>query len=605
MKKQEEQKQYIETAKATLTKLKAQRLPTRAQATIDQVLVYLETVLAIPDKQPQEDQNRLSALYQVSQALGVSLKLDDVLEQVMDSVINLTGAERGFLILTPNPEAELNVRISRNFNQGDLSQEEMNVSRSVIREALTSEQGVVTTNAQEDPRFHNQESVIMFSLRSIMCAPLLAGGNLLGVIYVDSRAQVGTFEFDDLELLQAFSSQAAAAIANAQQYDRTDRFLTARLRELEDLSRFSKLLNTQEDLSKMLLTTQKWALDHTQAEKVWIAVNAENQVGEQIYKVVIGERAGLELLPKDPIIGDVIRSNTPYIFDPKGDQPARIVTPLISEQQPFGALVAESSQEFPDEDMQFLSRLINQAAVGFGKVQLFQQIALAKEDTSKYISLVAHELRIPMTAILGYSDLLKQGVMGELNENQTEFLEVIRENVGRMNKLIADLADIHKAQSNRLQLDSFAISIPNAVGAALKTYKDQLSEKYQKAELHFAPGLPLVTGDPKRLEQVVGYLLENASMYSEKGITIDIHAHLEGDKVQVLVRDPGIGIAPADQVMLFTQFFRSETPEVRELKGWGLGLAVVKNLVETMGGTVGFESTPGKGSAFWFTMPLA
>ena len=73
----------------------------------------------------------------------------------------------------------------------------------------------------------------------------------------------------------------------------------------------------------------------------------------------------------------------------------------------------------------------------------------------------------------------------------------------------------------------------------------------------------------------------------------------------MLVRDPGIGITPADQVMLFTQFFRSETPEVREIKGWGLGLAVVKGLVETMGGAVGFESTPGNGSAFWFTIPQA
>jgi signal transduction histidine kinase len=605
MKNQDEQRQYLETARANLTKLKSQRLPTRAQATIDQVLVYLDTVLAFPDKHPQQDQNRLSALYQVSQALGASLKLDDVLEQVMDSVINLTGAERGFLILTTNPQADLNVRISRNFNQDALAHEEMDVSRSVIREALTTSQGVVTTNAQEDPRFHNQESVIMFSLRSIMCAPLLAGGNLLGVIYVDSRAQIGTFETEDLELLQAFSSQAAAAIANAQQYDRTDRFLTARLSELENLSRFSKILNTQDDLSQILATTQKWALDHTEAEKVWIAVNAENQVGEQIYKVVLGEQAGMELPLNDPIIGEVIRSSTPFIFDPKDGQPARIVTPLISEQQAFGALVAESSKEFPNEDRQFLSRLINQAAIGFSKVQLHQQINSAKKETSKFISLVAHELRIPMTAILGYSDLLNQGVMGELNDNQTNFLDVIRENVSRMNKLITDLADIHKAQSDRLQLDSFAISIPNAVGGALKTYKEQLSEKYQKVELHFAPGLPLVTGDPKRLEQVVGYLLENASMYSKKGNTIDIHAHIEGDSVQVLVKDPGIGIAPADQVMLFTQFFRSEVVEVREQKGWGLGLAVVKNLVETMGGTVGFESALGEGSAFWFTLPLA
>jgi signal transduction histidine kinase len=603
MKTQDEKRKYLETAKANLEKLKSEALPTRMQSTLDQALVYLETALAISDKDPNQDQHRLEALYQVSQTLGTSLKLDQVLEQVMDSVIDLTKAERGFLILTTNPEAELIARISRNFDADALARDEMEVSRSVIREALSSGKGVVTTNAQEDPRFHNQESVIAFGLRSILCAPLQAGGNLLGVIYVDSRAQVGTFEAEDLDLLQAFASQAAAAIANAQQYDRTDRFLTARLRELEGLSRFTMVLNTQESLQEMLETTQKWALDHTDAGDVWVAVKAEDREGHPVLKVVVGEHAGQELVHNHPVLAEALRGSTPHVFEPQNGQPARMIVPLLGEGEAFGILIAESAVDFSTEDVQFLSRLANQAAAAFGKAQLYRRIAASKEEISKFVSVVAHELRIPMTSIMGYADLLKQGVMGELNENQLSFIGVIRENVDRMNKLTTDLSDIHKAQTGRLHLDSLPVLISNAIAGAQKKQKAKLEGKYQQVQLDVPQGLPMINADSQRVEQAISYLLENASMYSGKGAHITIRARAEGEGLRVEVQDPGIGIAPEDQVMLFTQFFRSEVPEVRELKGWGLGLAVVKHLVEYMGGEVGFVSAVGEGSTFWFTLP--
>jgi K+-sensing histidine kinase KdpD len=617
MKTQEEKQKYLETAKVTIQKLTSEALPTRIQAGLEQAMVYLETAMAIADKDPKQDQHRLEALYQVSQTLGSSLKLDEVLEQVMDSVIDLTKAERGFLILTTNPQAELIVRISRNFDGDALAGAEMNVSRSVIREALGSGKGVVTTNAQEDPRFHNQESVIAYGLRSIMCAPLQTGGKLLGVIYVDSRAQMGTFEAEDLDLLQAFASQAAAAIANAQQFDQTDRFLTARLRELEGLSRFVRILNTQSSLSEMLETTQKMALDHTDASNVWVAVNAVDQTGVPVLRVVVGEHAGQELVQNHPVLSEALRGSTPHIFEPKDSEPARIIIPLIGEGAAFGLLIAEAREEFSNEDVQFLTRLINHAASAFAKAQLFQegdgQPALpaaapaestdSQEDIAKFVSIVSHELRIPMTSIMGYADLLKQGMMGELNENQLNFISVIRENVDRMNRLTTDLSDIYKTKSGRLHLDKMPVLLSNTIQGAQKKHKDLLEEKYQQVELDVPQGLPLITNDAARIEQVIGYLIENASMYSAKGAHIQVRASAEGDGIRVEVQDPGIGIAPEDQVMLFTEFFRSEMPEVRELKGWGLGLAVVKNLVEYMGGMVGFESTLGEGSTFWFTIP--
>jgi len=148
-----------------------------------------------------EEQTRLAALFRVSQTLGNSLNLGEVLDQVMDAVIALTGAERGFLMLLNTDTGDLDLRVARNFEQETLQREDMEVSRTVINTTVESGKGVLTTNAQTDPRFSGTESVISFALRSIMCAPLRSRGKVIGVVYVDNRIHTGLFTESDLELL--------------------------------------------------------------------------------------------------------------------------------------------------------------------------------------------------------------------------------------------------------------------------------------------------------------------------------------------------------------------------------------------------------------------
>ena len=168
-----------------------------------------------------DDQARLAALYRVSRVLGTSLKLDEVLAQVMDAVIGLTGAERGLLVLIESESKDWTLRVARNFDQENLSNWEAEISRTIINEAVETSQGVVTGDAQSDPRFSQKASVIFNVLRSIMCAPLLARGRVIGAIYVDSRIQKDIFNEDDLAMLDAFATQAAFAIDNARIYTNT------------------------------------------------------------------------------------------------------------------------------------------------------------------------------------------------------------------------------------------------------------------------------------------------------------------------------------------------------------------------------------------------
>ncbi|MGB2896522.1 MAG: GAF domain-containing protein, partial [Anaerolineales bacterium] len=164
------------------------------------------------------EQARLAALFKVCRALGSSLEISEVLRETMDSVIQLTGAERGFLMLANQKTGELAFQAARNFERENLDKGEMEVSRSVIQDVVRSGEGILTTNAQDDDRFSTRDSITRFALRSILCLPLRTHGEVTGVIYIDNKIKSGAFNRDDQELLEVFAVQAAVAIENARLY---------------------------------------------------------------------------------------------------------------------------------------------------------------------------------------------------------------------------------------------------------------------------------------------------------------------------------------------------------------------------------------------------
>jgi putative nucleotidyltransferase with HDIG domain len=159
-------------------------------------------------------QSQLRALMSIGQAVNSPLGQRQVLEEVMDSLIALMRAERGFLMLRDS-KGEFTVPIARGIAHVNLNEEAFKVSRTVVRKVVESNAPVLTTNAQADPRFDAQMSVAAYQLRSILCVPLKLKEELIGVLYVDNRAHAGIFKEHDLELISAFADQAAVAIANA------------------------------------------------------------------------------------------------------------------------------------------------------------------------------------------------------------------------------------------------------------------------------------------------------------------------------------------------------------------------------------------------------
>jgi GAF domain-containing protein len=167
--------------------------------------------------------------------INSSLELGKVLEEVMDTVVRLTGAERGYLMLLDRNTGELEVRTARNWDRETLTEGESIFSRGIVNAAITSKETILTTNAQDDPRFQGMQSVMNNSLRSIVCVPLSLRGQVVGVLYADNQIGKGVFNPESLPTLGAFANQAAIAIENAQAFGRVKAELAKAEEEVREL----------------------------------------------------------------------------------------------------------------------------------------------------------------------------------------------------------------------------------------------------------------------------------------------------------------------------------------------------------------------------------
>jgi signal transduction histidine kinase len=263
-----------------------------------------------------------------------------------------------------------------------------------------------------------------------------------------------------------------------------------------------------------------------------------------------------------------------------------------------------SAWPFSSHDRQLLMAMADYAAIAIENKRLYEEVRQADRAKSEFVSFVSHELRTPMTSIRGYADMLGKGMCGPLSPQQEQFIDTIRNNAERMRVLVSDLQDVSRIETGHLRLDVQATALSGALEGALLTTQGQIEARSQQLTLNVPDNLPQVQADPARLTQILTNLLSNAYKYTPEGGRIRVRAWLQDGYVHCAVSDSGVGISPEDQAKLFTKFFRSEDPVVREVPGTGLGLCIVKSLVELQGGEIKVQSQPGKGSTFAFTMPV-
>ena len=234
-----------------------------------------------------------------------------------------------------------------------------------------------------------------------------------------------------------------------------------------------------------------------------------------------------------------------------------------------------------------------------GQVEALQQADRLK---TSFISIASHELRTPLSALYGFSELLLRRSAPE--EQRRAWTEHIYHEARRLTTIVDELLSVSRIQSGALRVRRERVTLGGVVQEALRSLGVALDR--HTVEVDLAEEVPAVLGDADKLAQVLLNLLSNAVKYSPSGglVTVTARHEPERGRVVVSVSDQGVGISPEDQAQLFTTFHRIQRPETAHVEGTGLGLYIVKALVELMGGEVGVRSALGRGSTFWFTVPV-
>jgi signal transduction histidine kinase len=234
---------------------------------------------------------------------------------------------------------------------------------------------------------------------------------------------------------------------------------------------------------------------------------------------------------------------------------------------------------------------------------LAEKLSQVDKLKSQFVENVSHDLRTPITSIKGYIDNLLDGIYGELTEKQTRNLKRVQDKCDELISLVNDLLDLSRIESGAITLQAKDVFLRELIEEVIISIKPQAEENNISISFACESGL-MVIADSNRFRQILTNLLDNAVKFTEYGGAVNVDVIDKNDEVEISVSDTGIGIPESEKQKIFDRFYQSTLTTKGVTKGTGLGLAIAKSLVEMHGGQLKVESELGKGSRFYFTLPM-
>jgi len=342
-----------------------------------------------------------------------------------------------------------------------------------------------------------------------------------------------------------------------------------------------------------------------------IAAKHSVVVGSQTIVGIVAESGKPKLV--DDVTTEPLYQPNPYLLETRSE----VAIPLRIEQRIVGVLDIQSkqTQAFTQDDISVLQSLGDQVAVAIDNArsyelsqQLIKDLREVDQLKSQFLANMSHELRTPLNSIIGFSRVILKGIDGPVTDMQQQDLTAIYNSGQHLLGLINDILDLARIEAGKMELNFEEVNLGDMVNSVLSTAKGLVKEKPIHLVSKISAEMPAVRGDTMRIRQVFINLLSNASKFTDEG-SITVEAHIQKSptgKMEALINvvDTGPGISQEDQEKLFKAFSQVDGSATRKSGGSGLGLSICANLVQLHGGRISVHSEVGKGSTFWFTLPL-
>jgi signal transduction histidine kinase/DNA-binding response OmpR family regulator len=568
----------------------------RMTENLEHMVTERTEALAQANQELTIERDRLNAFYEISRELSRSLELESLLGGALIWINHILGAEQGYILIWDSGNQTLECKAVVGHTSSTAEGQEFPSPRVGDKRAYRDGEGLVgwlmahreivrINDLSISAQWHIVEDQARWH-RSALMGPLLSGEEIKGAILL-YHSSPDHFTTEHQRMLEAIASQVATTVSSVEMFD----LLT------EAADRLGTMLRAQQ-----LEAAKSQAILEGVADGVMVTdANGEitlfNAAAERILEMsrfdVIGRSEG----------------DLPGLFSLAGTSGAQL------REKWGGADILAGQGALYEEQLAVGERVINvriapviRRGMFEGTVSVFRDITKDVEvDRIKgeFISMVSHELRTPMTSIKGYVDLLYSEMAGPISDMQRRFLQTVKNNADRLTVLVNSLVEINCLETGELNLVLEDMDPGAVVTKVVNDYMPHAAEKEHTLEALIPEPLPLVRADPSRVIEVLANLVRNAIHYTPNGGHVTVGVQVADGFVHMYVQDNGIGISDEDQAKLFGRFFRGDDPLVQECSGTGLGLFIVKSIVELHGGEMWFESSLGAGSTFYFSLPLA
>jgi len=520
-----------------------QRSQKRAENLGDWVRREVKNTTSSLEKRVKE----LEMLVRLGHAITGSLELDSVLTNVVSTAVELTGAEEGQLLLLDEASGELYVRAERNLGEQQARTFRLKVADSMAGQVVRTGEPVSFSSASP------QKIKSAYLVHALIYVPLRLQDHVFGVLGVVNRQNNRPFREHYVLLMSLLADYASNAIENARLYHESE----------QERVKLETMLDNIDDGVIMLDGDLRIMLINPAARRAF----------------------GLGL-------SDLSHQN---LFDVVPHQDVRALV-LSTEESPL------KHHEISFEDGRVYTAQFTPIQ-GVGSAVTMQEITHLKmldRLKSDFIHTVSHDLRSPLTAILGYVELLDR--IGPLNEQQKEFVKRIQNSVNNITTLVNDLLDLGRIEAG-FDSRKDLVAMDSILRYTLDNYFNQINDKRLKVTVDMPETILPVLGNPIRLRQMLDNLIGNAIKYTPDGGSVSIRMNVEEGQLIIAVKDSGIGIPLSDQPHIFDKFYRASNAP-KGIPGTGLGLAIVKSIVDNHEGRIWVESKLREGSTFFVVLPL-